>query len=116
MPIRFWPNRSITLSAAHHHISSALQDHRQGRQLRHQQAWIERWPAPAGHCLPALRQDMEQGFGYDFSQVRVHTGTAAEQSARDVNAQAYTVGRNIVFGAGRFVPGSHEGRDCLPMS
>ena len=58
---------------------------------------------------PALRQDMEQRFGHDFSRVRVHSGTAAEQSARDVNALAYTVGPNIVFGAGRFAPGSREG-------
>ncbi|CAH1388056.1 eCIS core domain-containing protein [Candidatus Nitrotoga sp. M5] len=62
---------------------------------------------------PALQQDMGQRFGHDFSQVRVHTGLAAEQSARDVNAHAYTVGNNIVFGADRFVPGSHEGKRLL---
>ena len=60
----------------------------------------------------ALRQDMEQHFVHDFSQVRVHSGATAEQSARDVNAQAYTVGNNIVFGAGGFAPETHEGR-CL---
>jgi hypothetical protein len=53
---------------------------------------------------PALRQDMEQGFGYDFSRVRVHSGAAAEQSARDVSANAYTVGRDVVFGAGQYAP------------
>jgi len=56
---------------------------------------------------------MGQRFGHDFSQVRVHTGTAAEQSARDVNAHAYTVGHNIVFGSGRFAPGTHDGRRLL---
>ena len=56
---------------------------------------------------------MEQGFGYDFSQVRVHTGTAAQQSAQNVNARAYTVGRDIVFGAGQFVPETHEGRRLI---
>lgn len=61
----------------------------------------------------ALQHNMEQRFGHDFSQVRVHTGLAAEQSARDVNAHAYTVGQNIVFGADRFVPGSHEGQRLL---
>jgi hypothetical protein len=61
----------------------------------------------------ALQQDMGQRFGHDFSLVRVHTGAAAEQSARDVNAHAYTVGQNIVFGAGRFAPGSHEGRRLI---
>ena len=62
---------------------------------------------------PVLRQDMEQGFGHDFSQVRVHSGTAAEQSARDVSANAYTVGHDIVFGAGRFAPQTSQGRRLL---
>ena len=69
--------------------------------------------SPGRPLEPALRQDMEQRFGHDFSQVRVHSGAAAEQSARDVNAHAYTVGHNIVFGAGRFAPGTHEGRRLI---
>ena len=60
-----------------------------------------------------LRQDMEQRFGHDFSGVRVHSDGAAEQSAQDLSAQAYTVGNNIVFGAGRFIPGTYEGRHLL---
>ena len=56
---------------------------------------------------------MEQRFGYDFSQVRVHPGRGREQSARDVNANAYTVGHDIVFGAGRFAPETHEGRRLI---
>jgi flagellar motor protein MotB len=62
---------------------------------------------------PALQQDMERRFGHDFSQVRVHSGAAAAQSAADVNAQAYTVGHNVVFGAGRFAPGTQVGRRLL---
>jgi len=54
--------------------------------------------SPGRPLEPALRQDMEQRFGYDFSRVRVHTDGAAEQSARDVNAKAYTVDHDIVFG------------------
>jgi Domain of unknown function (DUF4157) len=61
----------------------------------------------------AVQQDMEQGFGHDFSQVRVHTGSAAERSARDLSAQAYTVGHDIVFGTGGFAPQTHEGRQLL---
>lgn len=60
-----------------------------------------------------LRQDMEQRFGHDFSRVRVHSGGAAEQSAREVNANAYTIGHDVVFGAGRFAPGSQEGRRLI---
>ncbi len=52
--------------------------------------------SPGRPLEPVLRQDMEQSFGHDFSRVRVHSGAAAEQSARDVNATAYTVGHNIV--------------------
>jgi hypothetical protein len=77
-------------------------------------ASVDRVLASPGRALePALQQDMEQRFGYDFSRVRVHSGVAAEQSARDVNANAYTVGHNIVFGASRFAPGTREGRRLI---
>jgi Domain of unknown function (DUF4157)/L,D-transpeptidase catalytic domain len=68
---------------------------------------------PGSLLEPTLRHDMEQRFRHDFSRVRVHTDTAAEQSARDVNAHAYTVGHDIVFDAGRFAPDTHEGRHLL---
>jgi hypothetical protein len=69
--------------------------------------------SPGMPLEPALRQDMEQRFGHDFSRVRVHSGSTAEQSAQDVNANAYTVGDNIVFGAGRFARGTQQGRRLL---
>jgi Domain of unknown function (DUF4157) len=75
---------------------------------------VDRVLASSGKSLdPALRQNMERRFGQDFSRVRVHTGGAAEQSARDVNADAYTVGNNVVFGAGQFAPGYHDGLRLL---
>jgi hypothetical protein len=77
-------------------------------------ASVDHTLASAGKPLePALRQEMEQRFGRDFSRVRVHIGSAAEQSARDVNARAYTVGDSLVFGAGEFNPGSREGQRLL---
>lgn len=77
-------------------------------------ASVDRVLASSGRPLePVLRQDMEQRFGHAFSGVQVHTDSAAEQSARDVNANAYTVGNNVVFGAGQFVPETHEGRRLL---
>lgn len=70
--------------------------------------------AAPGRALEAsVRGEMEGRFGHDFSRVRVHSGPAAEQSAREVNAQAYTVGQHVVFGAGRFSPGTPEGRRLL---
>lgn len=61
----------------------------------------------------SLRLDMEQRSGHDFSRVRVHTGTEAEQSARDANAHAYTVGYNIVFGAKQYAPQTNAGRHLI---
>lgn len=60
-----------------------------------------------------VRTDMETRFGADFGDVRVHTDGAAHESARSVNAQAYTVGSNIVFQQGRYDPGSDQGRHML---
>jgi|GEM_PF-2506444 len=67
-----------------------------------------------GQPLPeSVRAFFEPRFGHDFSEVRVHLGGAAEHSARDVNANAYTVGHDIVFGEGRFAPGTQEGRRLI---
>ena len=60
-----------------------------------------------------LRQDMEQRFGHDFSRVRVHSGSDAAESARELNAHAYTVDHNVVFGAGQFNPGGQAGRRLI---
>jgi hypothetical protein len=69
--------------------------------------------SPGMPLAASLRQDMEHRFGHDFSSVRVHSGPLAEQSASDLSANAYTVGRDIVFGAGTFTPGTQEGRKLL---
>jgi hypothetical protein len=59
------------------------------------------------------RSFMEPRFGHDFSRVRVHTDAKAAESAHEVNALAYTVGRDIVFGPQSFAPHSHEGQKLL---
>ncbi len=59
------------------------------------------------------RAFMEPRFGHDFSQVRVHTDSRAAESAQAVNALAYTVGRNVVFGTGQYAPGTSVGRQLL---
>ena len=61
----------------------------------------------------ATRAFFEPRFGHDFSRVRIHTDARAAESARAVDALAYTVGRDVVFGRGRFVPESSEGRQLL---
>lgn len=50
---------------------------------------------------------------HDFSQVKVHTDKRAAESARALNARAYTVGRHIVFGEGEYAPHSSIGRELL---
>ncbi len=69
--------------------------------------------SPGAPLDAGTRAFMEPRLGQDFSRVRVHSGTLAAQSARDINARAYTTGHNIVFGAGEFSPASHEGRSLL---
>jgi hypothetical protein len=49
----------------------------------------------------------------DFSDVRVHTGSTAAHAADSIGAHAFTLGRDIVFGAGRFAPDSMVGRSLL---
>jgi hypothetical protein len=60
-----------------------------------------------------IRSDMETRLGHDFGDVRVHTGTQAHRSAMSVQAQAYTVGSDIVFADGRYEPGSDSGKRLL---
>jgi uncharacterized protein DUF4157 len=69
----------------------------------------------AGSPLPAdARADMEARFGgTDFADVRVHTDSAANQSAQSVNAHAYTVGPNIVFQRDKYDPSSESGKHVL---
>jgi len=52
-------------------------------------------------------------FGLDFSAVRVHTDAKAAESARSVNALAYTVGQDVVFGAGQYAPQLPAGRRLI---
>lgn len=61
----------------------------------------------------AIRASFEPRFGQDFSHVRVHTDAKAAKSAQAVNALAYTVGKDIAFGAGQYVPGTKEGKRLM---
>src|SRR5574337_1653454 len=68
----------------------------------------------SGQPLDAsARAFMERSFGRDFQSVRIHTGAKASESAKAVNALAYTVGQDIVFAEGHYNPASYEGRRLL---
>ena len=67
-----------------------------------------------GQPLPkATRDFFEPRFGVDFSEVRVHTGTNAADSAQSINARAFTMGKNVVFGAGEYAPESIKGKRII---
>ena len=61
----------------------------------------------------ATRAFMEAWFGHGFGRVRVHTDAKAAESARAVNARAYTVGRDVVFGVGQILPDTPSGMRLL---
>jgi hypothetical protein len=94
------------------------------RPLRRQRGWgkepdsvppvvYETLRSPAQPLDAATRSFFEPRFGHDFARVRVHTDAKAAESSRAVNALAYTVGRDVVFSAGRFTPGTAAGRRLL---
>ena len=59
------------------------------------------------------RAFFESRFGHDFSRIRLHTDAKAAASARAVDAQAYTVGFDVVFGAGRYAPRTTAGAQLV---
>lgn len=69
--------------------------------------------SPGQSLDPATRTFMEPRFGHDFGAVRVHTDARAAESAQAVDAVAYTVGRDVVFGRGHYDPASTRGRSLL---
>lgn len=70
-------------------------------------------PAGGSPLPQALRARFEPTFGRTFEDVRVHSGPEAARVARAQSAQAFTVGRDIVFGEGHYAPGSPRGDALL---
>jgi hypothetical protein len=69
--------------------------------------------SPGRPLEPPTRRSMEAQFGHDFGAVRVHDDSRAAASAGAVGAAAYTVGRDVVFGPGRYRPATPAGRSLL---
>lgn len=69
--------------------------------------------SPAQQLDANTRAFMEPRLGHNFGRVRVHADEKAAESARAVNALAYTVGSDVVFEAGRYAPGATAGRELL---
>jgi hypothetical protein len=60
-----------------------------------------------------VRKKMESSLGHDFSDVKVHTGSSAANAAKSVQAQAFTVGNELVFNDGKYNPSSPEGQRTI---
>ena len=99
-------------------------EHEEKVQAKHTGGAVLRVPAMAeasiaslrggGHQLPnSVRTVLEPLFKRDFSGVRIHTDREASEAASAVQARAFTVGRDVVFGAGQYEPQSQEGRRLL---
>ncbi len=77
-------------------------------------ASVSRTLGSPGHALDsATRTAMEPRFGRDFGDVRLHTDAGAAESARAVNARAYTVGQDIAFADGQYQPSTPDGAALL---
>jgi hypothetical protein len=68
----------------------------------------------SGNSLPnPTNQFFSSRFGQDFSGVKIHTGKDAADSAKAINAHAYTVGNHIVFNENKYQPESYTGKQLL---
>lgn len=61
----------------------------------------------------STRAFMEQRFGQDFSQVRLHTDKQATEAAAAVKAKTFTAGEDVFFGTGQYSPQTEEGRRLI---
>ena len=67
-----------------------------------------------GHSIdPNVRETLEPRFGVSFENVRVHDDAVAAAAAESVGARAYTIGSDVVFGAGEYAPNTASGQRTL---
>lgn len=107
--------------------------HRKRSVCEDEEEIIQRKPLPSGGGVPSkgpvhlqnavssggrpldrqTRSFFEPRLGYDLSSVRIHTGGTEAESAKAIDAKAYTLGSNIVFGSGEYRPESENGMRLL---
>ncbi len=69
--------------------------------------------SPGESLTTGPRSQMERQFGHDFSHIRIHADSQASASTYAVNALAYTVGEDIVFRSGKYMPETTAGERLL---
>jgi hypothetical protein len=68
----------------------------------------------SGQRLPKrMREEYGSIFNYNFNQTRIHINSLAAQAAERLNARAYTINNNIIFGSGEYAPVSPKGQNLL---
>ncbi|BAZ41857.1 hypothetical protein NIES4101_78250 [Calothrix sp. NIES-4101] len=60
-----------------------------------------------------LQRSMGQAMGADFSGVRVHADTQADQLNQSIQAKAFTTGQDVFFRQGAYEPGSRGGQELI---
>ena len=119
-------HRKVAASDAGHIQKKCALCHEEEKQVQRKENDLEGIPESAdlasyvgslsagGDALPnEVRNYYEPRFGYDFSNVRVHTDAVAAKSAQSINALAYTSGNHIVFSQGQFTPETESGKRLL---
>jgi len=91
-------------------MRKALSGERRGANL---EAGLSRTMGGGSPLPDETRSFMESRFGYDFAKVRIHTDMNAVQLAKDLNASAFTSGRDVYFNAGRYSPETPDGKSLL---
>jgi hypothetical protein len=76
-------------------------------------SYINTLQSKGSHLPTQAQQFFSSKMGYNFSHVKIHTDKEAAESAKDVNAKAYTVGNNIVFNEGQYNTESGEGKKLM---
>ena len=79
----------------------------------HIQREIDSSVGRGGALTPDLQLSMGQAFKHDFSGVKIHNDTQGDKLARSMDAQAFTVGKDIYFRQGSYKPDTIQGKHLL---
>jgi hypothetical protein len=83
---------------------SAIRHAQLGGDRRHAALLVQAGKGAGAPIPPAARRRLDDHLGHRFHDVRVHTGDFARRTTRALDANAFTVGRDIFFAAGKYAP------------
>jgi hypothetical protein len=107
------PETGLEAQANHAATMAVRGQQNLGRSLTSTPAATVSIPSSGAPLAPAQRSWLEPAFGADLAAVRVHDDAASATAARAEHAHAFTAGRNIYFGDGRYDPEAQAGRHLL---